>query len=405
MSLDLQQPKQSIDSYLISPISLEVLPSEPPPPGPSSEPSPPPPGPSPLPPGPSPPPAEPSPPHFERQVSASKIGRTYAAKLFSILKQPKPADEETNEVRYMRAAQLPPSFAIEVPFEPYDQGSIGSCTANAICTAWKLQSLYQSNPPTQIDPSRMFLYYVERSLDGGPVFQEGAVPDDGYKTLMTIGICKESTWPYVIAKSNVRPSQDAYTEAKLHHITSWGSVSQFGSFIENIKQVIVSKTVVVVGIMIYDSFESDEVASSGIVQTPNTSREQFLGGHAIALVGYDDTKQAFLAINSWGSNWGTSHPSNSAFRGFCYLPYDYIGNTLLCDECLFMNGIVVTAPPPPPPPPPPPQPRNPPRRKPQRKPAPKRIPQPKRRLPGKRVGLKHIISITKGKFHTSAVPR
>ena len=39
-----------------------------------------------------------------------------------------------------------------------------------------------------------------------------------------------------------------------------------------------------------------------------------LGGHAISIVGYDDTKQAFIVRNSWGQEWGEN--------GFGYVAYD-----------------------------------------------------------------------------------
>ena len=37
--------------------------------------------------------------------------------------------------------------------------------------------------------------------------------------------------------------------------------------------------------------------------------------HAMVLVGYDDSKHAFLAMNSWGSNWGTN--------GCIWIDYDF----------------------------------------------------------------------------------
>jgi C1A family cysteine protease len=59
-----------------------------------------------------------------------------------------------------------------------------------------------------------------------------------------------------------------------------------------------------IGVAIYQSFESQSVALSGMVPMPNTRNEQMLGGHAMSVVGYDDGKSCFLVRNSWGHGWG-----------------------------------------------------------------------------------------------------
>ena len=53
-------------------------------------------------------------------------------------------------------------------------------------------------------------------------------------------------------------------------------------------------------------------------------QEKVLGGHAVMAVGYDDSKQAVLVRNSWGTDWG--------IRGYFYMPYGYITNANLCDD-------------------------------------------------------------------------
>ncbi len=79
----------------------------------------------------------------------------------------------------------------------------------------------------------------------------------------------------------------------------------------------------VFGISVYDSFESDEVAKTGIVPIPSPT-EQMLGGHCIVAVGYDDATQRFTIRNSWGTEWGD--------YGHCYLPYEYLTNGNLASD-------------------------------------------------------------------------
>jgi C1A family cysteine protease len=306
----------------------------------------------------------------------SKQGHIYNVLLFqSKRERVKPTHVELLGDIIKRQDTLSSQFNIPVKFPAYDQGSIGSCSANAICAAYRIQA--PSN--TTIDPSRMFLYYVERAMEGF-IGQEGAILDDGFTAVQNTGICKESTWPYVISQENVKPSNSAYIESSYNRIISWGVISATtaSSLITGIKQVLVANKPVVIGIMIYESFESDAVANTGIVPLPNTQTELSFGGHALCIVGYDDLKQSFLVLNSWGTEWGTSQPGDSSGnRGFCYIPYTYISNPDLCDECLFSNGDVIFTPPPPPQPKPTPTPK--PKPRPTPKPKPKPRPQPSKR--------------------------
>jgi C1A family cysteine protease len=71
---------------------------------------------------------------------------------------------------------------------------------------------------------------------------------------------------------------------------------------------------VVFGFVVYESFESQEVASTGQAQVPPAGEKQ-LGGHAVLAVGYDEDLQRFIVRNSWGRKWG--------MQGYFTLPYPY----------------------------------------------------------------------------------
>jgi C1A family cysteine protease len=77
------------------------------------------------------------------------------------------------------------------------------------------------------------------------------------------------------------------------------------------------------GFTVYDSFESDAVAKTGIVPMPSKT-ELVLGGHAVMAVGYDDSKKWFIVRNSWGEDWGD--------KGYFYIPYDYLTNKNLASD-------------------------------------------------------------------------
>jgi C1A family cysteine protease len=79
----------------------------------------------------------------------------------------------------------------------------------------------------------------------------------------------------------------------------------------------------VFGFSVYDSFESDEVAHTGIVPMPGKDEQQ-LGGHAVMRVGYDLDKKVFIVRNSWGKTWGD--------HGYFYMPFAYMTNRDLADD-------------------------------------------------------------------------
>ena len=77
----------------------------------------------------------------------------------------------------------------------------------------------------------------------------------------------------------------------------------------------------VFGFGVYESFETKEVAETGIMPIPKKN-EKLLGGHAIMAVGYNDEKEHFIIRNSWGIDWGD--------RGYFYMPYSFIQDVNIC---------------------------------------------------------------------------
>jgi C1A family cysteine protease len=188
----------------------------------------------------------------------------------------------------------------------YDQGAIGSCTSVAIC------SLIKADRPT-LTPSRLFLYYNERALDGDIQDDAGSTLTQGVNALVHYGICQESLWPYNVNKFADSPPQVAFTDGMRHRIGGYRHIPQdLGS----IKTALHNRIPFVLGIQVYASFESDHASRTGMIPYPNVRTETYLGGHAIVISGYDDLRGLFLFRNSWGPRWGSN--------GYGYIPYRYI---------------------------------------------------------------------------------
>src|SRR5205085_1038934 len=99
----------------------------------------------------------------------------------------------------------------------YDQGALGSCTANAIAGAIEYNQIVAGSTP--FIPSRLFIYYNERVIEHSVRSDAGAMLRDGIKCIASKGVCDEKTWPYQIAKFAKRPSAACYKFAKTDLIT------------------------------------------------------------------------------------------------------------------------------------------------------------------------------------------
>lgn len=202
----------------------------------------------------------------------------------------------------------------------YDQGQLGSCTANAIGGA--IHSLEIKNAVKDLYmPSRLFIYWNERALEGTTRIDSGASLRDGIKTVAKQGVCSEVTWPYNINKFKRKPPSKAYQEAKKNTIDAYFRIND--GDLMGMKGALAGGNPFVFGFSVYDSFESKAVSKSGIVPMPK-SNEKLLGGHAVMACGYDDSKQMFLVRNSWGQNWG--------LNGYCWMPYTYLSNDKLAND-------------------------------------------------------------------------
>jgi C1A family cysteine protease len=216
--------------------------------------------------------------------------------------------------------RLPPSADLRLQCPPvYDQGQLGSCTANAIAAAVEFDLMRQKQKSVFI-PSRLFLYYNERAMEGTVASDSGAQIRDGIKSEGTQGDCPENLWPYDIAKFAVKPPQICYDSAVKYKAISYQRLVQD---INQLKGCLATGYPFVFGFTVYESFESQQVAQTGHAPMPAPG-EQVMGGHAVMAVGYDDSQQWFVVRNSWGQSWG--------IQGYFTLPYAYLINQNLSND-------------------------------------------------------------------------
>jgi C1A family cysteine protease len=194
----------------------------------------------------------------------------------------------------------------------YDQGQLGSCTANALAGAFQFEQLKQIKKRSlSFIPSRLFIYYNERVLENTVNSDAGATLRNGIKTLNNNGVCSENLWKYKISKFKQKPPANCYASALKNQVQEYLSVNPT---IPQIKQCLADGFPVAFGFSVYSSFMTDQVAKTGIMSMPKDT-DQLEGGHAVLAVGYDDAKSALIVRNSWGRSWG--------LNGYFYMPYAY----------------------------------------------------------------------------------
>lgn len=203
--------------------------------------------------------------------------------------------------------------------EVYNQLDIGSCTANAVSGAIEFIQKRNKIVPI-IKPSRLFIYYNSRKLEGTENEDSGAYIRDVFKVVNNNGFCSESVYPYDTSKFKEKPSLDIFRLAQLKNI-------QYHLLDQNINALLhclSSAKPIVFGFDVYSNIDSTKTKTTGFLDIPNKTIDIFIGGHAVLIVGYNLIDKYFIVRNSWGNNWGD--------KGYFYIPFDYVLNPELSSD-------------------------------------------------------------------------
>ncbi|SDP72142.1 Papain family cysteine protease [Mucilaginibacter sp. OK268] len=228
----------------------------------------------------------------------------------------------------------PPVVTLTTP-DIRDQGQIGSCTGFCGTEAYEIAYKYKYGSfPTLLSPA--FLYYEERvNIEGYRINADpGANMVNIGQALTKYGITTEALMLYpnpaatTTAAYKTKPTSTAISTALNYKISNYTYINPGDT--AAVKTCLRANIPVMMGFTVYDNASAgypyfEALNTSSYTYNPLTSGgaivsgAKVMGGHAVPIIGYDDTKKAFLVQNSWGSSWGN--------KGFFYMPYTVFSNT------------------------------------------------------------------------------
>jgi len=233
---------------------------------------------------------------------------------------------------------LPPKVDLQLKFAPYDQGEIGSCTANALAAAVQFDRMKNNQAPVFI-PSRLFIYYNERAIEGSIATDSGAQIRDGIKTLQVQGVCPETEWPYNPkppaqeggpfppgSEAVTKPPPKCYTDGLKYVITTYQRLTPT---LSQLQGCLAAGFPFVFGFTIFQSWYDANPLPVTIPLPSNNDKP--VGGHAVMCVGYDNATNLFKIRNSWGSTVGQG--------GYFFMPYAYLTNSNLSSDFWVINAV------------------------------------------------------------------
>ena len=187
-----------------------------------------------------------------------------------------------------------------------DQANCGSCVAFAsigvLETQYKISSLLPSFN-AKFSPQHIFSC-------GGGACNWGWMPENAARYLQRSGAPDEACMPYQSGATG----QDVACSASCPDasqrsvkIASYSTPTRGSTDVNAVKQALQNGPLVTT-LTVYADF----MAYAGGVYKHTTG--DYMGGHAVSIIGYDDSKNAFIIRNSWGEEWGEN--------GFGYVSYD-----------------------------------------------------------------------------------
>ena len=192
-----------------------------------------------------------------------------------------------------------------------DQGTEGTCSAQTVIA---MMEFFEWAEDGLIDELSVKMIYNNRANQDG----NGMGSRDTMKVAQQIGTVAEFIYPYSMKEPASKIDPEIIKMANALRIANYASVTT----ILGAKVALVNEGPVYISVPVYNG---------GTRMWVKPDQETSLhGGHAMAIVGYDDPKGHFIIRNSWSKSWGD--------MGYCYFPYEDWGRHWSCWSAVNMES-------------------------------------------------------------------
>ncbi|TAE01553.1 MAG: hypothetical protein EAZ97_03235 [Bacteroidetes bacterium] len=209
---------------------------------------------------------------------------------------------------------MPTNFLLQMP-EVGNQGREGSCVAWAV--AYATRSYHMPNKPYNNgvirSPEYVYNQIKVAGCESGSYFVNSGAYKGALNLLKDEGVCSWEDMPYTDAGCSTQPNGTQKDRAKSGKIIDFERITNFTT--NNLKTILLNKFPIIIGAKLDDGFMK---ANSSFIWKNTIGG--FVGNHAMAICGYDDSKNAFRVINSWSTTWGDA--------GYTWLDYNHFSNVI-----------------------------------------------------------------------------
>ena len=202
---------------------------------------------------------------------------------------------------------LPASYQIIMP-PVGNQGSEGACTAFAVGYYTRsAEQYYRTGANSYSNAANIFSpeFLFDQTELGSNCTGSAIIISLNF--LVSTGICTWQSSPYSDYGCTNPPTAQQTSEAGSYKIASYSKI--YKTDIATIKTMLSSNHPLIGQFSIDDAFRN---AGPGFIWRSLTTN---IGLHSMAVVGYDDSKNAFRLINQWGTSWGDA--------GYIWVDYSF----------------------------------------------------------------------------------
>ncbi len=173
-----------------------------------------------------------------------------------------------------------------------DQGKEGACTGFGLAATINFLKQTKRDEP-KVSP-RM-LYEMARKFDewDGEKYS-GSSCRGAMRGWQNMGVCSDGLWPYI---NREREPELTVKRAKDAHATTPGAYYRLSHRVEDFHAALNEVGVLFASAKVHKGWYDRNIVNGKIPH-----RDENIGGHAFAIVGYD--KEGFYVQNSWGESWG-----------------------------------------------------------------------------------------------------